>query len=140
MGTRATVQIQVNEVPLLTIYRQYDGYLDAMGREILSQITKENVNGYSDSKAQFNGPTNLCAMLVCVLNKSNITKNDVECGNVYIQDHPEHTNQYNDYRYTINFENPLAKPLIKVDSYGEITNWMTVEEFSEHIEKEYLED
>ena len=83
MGTRSLVRIFENDRPLVTIYRQYDGYPTGMGEDIFNILNKGNftlVNGFgSNSKIPetFNGILCLAAYLIGELKNKKI-------GNVYI--------------------------------------------------------
>lgn len=141
MGTRATLQVQVSGTPLLTVYRQYDGYLSGMGNDILQMISKEYCNGCQDSSKQYNGIYNLAAMLVVKLNIDNVYGEDVHCGNVYIKPPSDHNDDGNDYAYTVNFNEELNSLSIKVSCYGEdLSEWLSVDEFKALIESESEED
>lgn len=80
MGTRSLTHIYDNDSkqPLVTIYRQYDGYPEGMGEDIKKAIgSRKLVNGYSDPATQCNGMGCAAALLIGALKKG-------QCGNVYI--------------------------------------------------------
>lgn len=139
MGTRSTTQIRIGGVPRLTIYKQYDGYLEGVGNEILPILKKSHVNGYTDKFTQYNGPDNFCAMLVAQFMIQNITSNSIGCGGAYIKDHSQHGQE--EWTYTIDFENPdyedwnakQLPPKISVKAYRFIRENMTVEEFEKLV-------
>lgn len=81
MGTRSLTHIYSkpsDSTPLVTIYRQYDGYPEAMGKDIKAAIgAKQLTNGCTDKSRQCNGMGCAAAMLIGALKNG-------ECGNVYI--------------------------------------------------------
>lgn len=140
MGTRSTTQIRIGGVPRLTIYQQYDGYLDDVGNDILPLLKRKHVNGYSDKVTQYNGPDNFCAMLVTQFMLSNVNHDRVvECGGAYIKNHAQHGQE--EWTYTIDFDAPnyddwnaqQLPPKISVAAYGFKREGMTVEEFAQLI-------
>ena len=84
MGTRATVTVFEDNKPLVTIYRQMDGYLTGLGQDIKDALNGGDVrigNGYSTGDATpkaFNGMGCMAAYLIGKLKGSDI-------GSVYIQ-------------------------------------------------------
>lgn len=68
MGTRALIKIYDEcESPILTFYRQYDGYEEVCGKELKDFLTKGAiVKGYlpDEDKNNFNGMGCLAAQLV----------------------------------------------------------------------------
>lgn len=140
MGTRSTTQVRIGGVPRLTIYCQYDGYLDGVGNDILPLLKRKHVNGFQDRTTQYNGPDNFCAILVTQFMLSNITNNRVvECGGAYIKDHAQHGQE--EWTYTIDFDLPnyndwnaqQQPPKISVAAYDFKRENMTVEEFAQLI-------
>jgi len=81
MGTRSITHIidTDNPTPLLTFYRQMDGYLEGHGQDLAEILAGGKVvNGYSLSdEKQFNGPGCLAAQVIAGL------KHGV--GNIYIE-------------------------------------------------------
>ena len=56
MGTRSTIQFKEDNEVLVSIYQQYDGYIEGVGKEIKDFInSKTFVNGINKPKKQFNG-------------------------------------------------------------------------------------
>jgi hypothetical protein len=50
MGTRSTIRFyeEGQEMPILTIYQQYDGYIDGVGKELAEWLNNKKItNGYS---------------------------------------------------------------------------------------------
>lgn len=84
MGTRALIHIHDDRDPktiICTIYRQYDGYLEGLGKQLANFVAdREIVNGYQPDKHTkenaANGMSCLAAQLVGHL------KEDI--GNVYL--------------------------------------------------------
>lgn len=140
MGTRSTIQVCISGVPRLTMCCQYDGYLSGVGAGLLQILNRKHVNGYSDSRTQYNGPDNFCAIIVTQLMLSNITNDRiVEAGGAYIKDHSQHGQE--EWTYTIDFEEPNYKdwsaeqlpPKISVAAYDFKQEKMSVEEFAQLI-------
>lgn len=81
MGTRSLTHIYEkanNHAPLVTIYRQFDGYPSGMGADIKEALgSRKLVNGFSNPNTECNGMGCAAAMLVGALKEG-------ECGNVYI--------------------------------------------------------
>ena len=97
MGTRSITHIidaDTPDTPLLTFYRQFDGYLEGHGRDLAEILAGgEVVNGYSmDDAKQFNGPGCLAGQVVAAL------KNGV--GGLYILP-PGSKDAGEEYTYTI---------------------------------------
>lgn len=99
MGTRSTTVIYESSdattepgKPLLTIYRQFDGYPEGHGAKMASFLANKTlVNGYDeDGLTQFNGMGDLAARLVTFLKEETLSPfDDVEkasdnIGNIYI--------------------------------------------------------
>lgn len=139
MGTRSTTQIRIGGVPHLTIYQQYDGYLDGVGKDMLPILKREHVNGYQNKFTQYNGPDNFCAMLVTQFMLPHVYSDGVGCGGAYIKDHSRHGEE--EWTYTIDFENPnyddwnakQLPPRVSVKAYSFSRENMTVEEFEKLI-------
>jgi hypothetical protein len=92
MGTRSLTHIYAEtrstepQTPLLTLYRQFDGYLDGHGA-LISETFKGRrlVDGYSDEKRDVNGMTNAATMLIGAYYVA--TKEPgkpISCGNLYV--------------------------------------------------------
>lgn len=101
MGTRSITRIISDGKPLLTFYRQFDGYPSGHGRELaefMAGITI--VNGYNPSMragTHANGAGCFAGQLVVRL------KPDI--GGIYIR---EHEAENEEYTYTINFQSQGA--------------------------------
>ena len=108
MGTRSkTTVFNEDNTPILSIYSQFDGYYDGLGRELQAFLKdRKIVSGFSTGESEetkcSNGMECLAAMLVAKL------KEDI--GNVYICGH-EDTQEYN---YEI-------RHVYTDDSYGHVS-------------------
>ncbi len=94
MGTRAIIRVVQDDKVYVTIYRQFDGYPDGAGREILTAIGRRKiVNGMSGQQASSiaNGAGCLAALLVAGLKK--------QPGNIYLE--PGASDDGVDYVYTV---------------------------------------
>lgn len=113
MGTHALIHIKENGKTLVTIYRQYDGYLSGLGLEIQSLLTGSKiVNGYGMGDAipeTFNSMGCLAAYL--------ISKLKTKIGNVYI--YPiDSKNCGEEFTYTLyEFD---SVPYVKAEAYGKL--------------------
>ena len=98
MGTRAIIAVKENEndKDFATFYRQYDGYPEGLGAELLEYITdKSVVNGFNSEHRfhhAFNGIGDFCASLIAYF------KTDI--GNFYVQKAGTR-DMWEDYIYTI---------------------------------------
>lgn len=133
MGTRSLVKIVDDNETILTLYRQYDGYLSGMGLDIKNALNNGKsklTNGYSLSDSVpsvFNGLGCLAAYLVGALkrrtNDDNSLKDvpaynsDWSIGNVYIMS-PNTNDVGEEFIYTLSEKN--GKINIKVfDVYAD---------------------
>lgn len=143
MGTRSSTQVTLGGKPIITIYRQFDGYLTGHGRDILPLLQRKHVNGYRDPYTEYNGVANFAALLVATLLKGHWTVypsgvDDLECGGIYVTPHEEHGQEFT---YTIAFEaDEHEAPIITVSAYGHTYSNMTVAEFAALIERNTVED
>ena len=70
MGTRSTVTFKEtsNSAPLLTVYQQYDGYLDGVGNELAEFLANgdygNGISGFPELGEYFNGMGCLAASFV----------------------------------------------------------------------------
>ena len=66
MGTRSLTFVYDGEMPIINMYRQYDGYPTGHGQELAEfLLSGDMVNGYSSTeKTQFNGMGCLAAQLI----------------------------------------------------------------------------
>jgi hypothetical protein len=100
MGTRSLTHVKSDGLEsdtLVTVYRQYDGYISGMGEDIKSILNNGNcklLNGFMthSNPAYFNGMGCLAAYL--------ISKLKVEIGNVYIYP-PNSIECSEEYTYTV---------------------------------------
>ena len=94
MGTRCLTFVYDGNVPVINIYRQFDGYPSGHGHELAQFLnSKKLVNGYKDkNSAEANGMGCLAAQLIVQL------KHGV--GGIYI--HPvTSTDCFQDYEYHV---------------------------------------
>ncbi len=103
MGTRSLTTVYKDydyddNVALVTIYRQYDGYPDGHGAELKEFLARiEIVNGFAlpeRAGTHANGMGCLAAQLVAHF------KNDAGLGGIYLVE-PGSKNHGEDYRYTV---------------------------------------
>ncbi len=123
MGTRSLTIIQENNKNLVTIYQQYDGYLEGVGSNLYEFIQSgQLVNGFQINKTnQFNGMSCFAAQLVKYL------KNGT--GGTYLeaQVNPElYNGQYGtDYCYWIYKEDNEIKLKYKT-TYENDNDWIEI--------------
>jgi hypothetical protein len=69
MGTRSTTTVYDGETPILTFYRQFDGYPSGHGQEVANFLSRKTiVNGIGDDDGTiFNGPGDLAVRLLVAL-------------------------------------------------------------------------
>jgi hypothetical protein len=87
MGTRSlTTVYTAGRIPLLTIYRQWDGYPEGHGLQmaefLASGTMTHGITITNPNQRQFNGAEDLAAQLLCHLKTGENGKPDV--GNVYV--------------------------------------------------------
>ena len=118
MGTRSLTHIIDNDFDrdehLCTIYRQYDGYPEGHGRDLVDFITSRKfVNGISgDPTEVFNGAGCFAAALVAYLKtQCNGQRDAIEAGGVYL--HPPTTENPEEYNYTVTISGPEVALLIE---------------------------
>ena len=133
MGTRSTTQIKLDETPLLTFYRQYDGYPSGHGLDILALLQRQSVNGFTNPNTQYNGAENFAAMLIASVIPRN-REGKVQCGNIYVEPH-EHFGQQ-EYNYLIAFSSEEAEPTVTVTGRGLDPKPLSIAEFAELCETE----
>lgn len=122
MWTRSIVQFREDNKVLVTIYQQYDGYLDGVGKGLSMFLnSKSLVNGYTfkNANSSFNGVGCMAAQYI------------EQCkdgyGNLYIT-FPKDRQQYN---YIVNvIDNELIT--IKVIC-NELNKTFTLQEFTEYL-------
>ena len=66
MGTRSLTFVYEGEMPIINMYRQFDGYPTGHGQELADfLLSGELVNGYSEKQSvQFNGMGCLAAQMI----------------------------------------------------------------------------
>jgi hypothetical protein len=98
MGTRSLTHIKEEGRTIVTIYRQFDGYLSGMGADIANFCESgEVVNGFwRSNQKQFNGIGCFAAQFICSI------KDGV--GNVYIME-PNISDVGEEYVYTVEYNN-----------------------------------
>lgn len=126
MGTRSTTTVYDGEKPVVTIYRQFDGYPSGHGlalQEFL--IGKELVNGFGggDTSMQFNSAGDLAMRLVTALKDGNAN----EIGGFYLVPHEDAGNQ--DYHYDIIVGPAGSEPQVRVKCFGTLLAEGSVSEF-----------
>ena len=102
MGTRSLTFVYDGDVPVINIYRQYDGYPSGHGHELAQFLdSKTLVNGFTDKNAaQANGMGCLAAQLIVQL------KHGV--GGIYI--YPvSSTDCFQDYEYHVYEDKVIVK-------------------------------
>ena len=74
MGTRSLTRVfeRDQKKPLMVLYRQFDGYPEGHGQELLEFLhDKKQINGFSSDKKEnkhsFNGMGDLAVRLICYL-------------------------------------------------------------------------
>lgn len=91
MGTRSVTRIwnEENE-PLVTLYRQYDGYIDGHGLELAKLCSAVILNGVGDQEygKHANGAGCLAAQIVSEIKNKQL-------GNVYIVPHDTLSEEFN---------------------------------------------
>jgi hypothetical protein len=110
MGTRSLTRVKKGRSTLVTIYRQFDGYPDALGVELynLFKHTGKIVNGYSShdkSPDTFNGMGCVAAFLVGQMKLFKYNRTDKNpIGDVYIESNSV-KDAGQDYEYIISEKN-----------------------------------
>ena len=102
MGTRSLTFVYDGDVPVINIYRQFDGYPSGHGHELAQFLdSKTLVNGYTDkNSAEANGMGCLAAQLIVQL------KHGV--GGIYI--YPvSSTDCFQDYEYHVYEDKVIVK-------------------------------
>ena len=102
MGTRSLTFVYDGDVPVINIYRQFDGYPSGHGHELAQFLnSKTLVNGYKDkNSAEANGMGCLAAQLIVQL------KHGV--GGIYIYPVAS-TDCFQDYEYHVYENNVIVK-------------------------------
>ena len=102
MGTRCLTFVYDGDVPVINVYRQFDGYPSGHGHELAQFLnSKKLVNGYTDkNSAEANGMGCLAAQLIVQL------KHGV--GGIYIYPVAS-TDCFQDYEYHVYENNVIVK-------------------------------
>ena len=123
MGTRSLTFVYDGDVPVINIYRQYDGYPSGHGHELAQFLDSKNlVNGFGEQNSfEANGMGCLAAQLIVQL------KHGV--GGIYI--YPvSSTDCFQDYEYHVYEDKVIVKDPTAIIFEG------TWEEFSQFIDDE----
>jgi hypothetical protein len=126
MGTRSTTTVYDGDKPLVSIYRQFDGYPSGHGQALAAFLAnKELVNGFGggDTAMQFNGAGDLAMRLVTALKEGNADA----IGNFYVIPHEGAGGE--DYHYDIIVGPAGSVPHVKVKCYGKPLAEGSVSEF-----------
>ena len=102
MGTRCLTFVYVGDVPLINVYRQFDGYPSGHGHELAQFLDSKNlVNGYGEQNSfEANGMGCLAAQLIVQL------KHGV--GGIYIYPVAS-TDCFQDYEYHVYEDKVVVK-------------------------------
>ena len=102
MGTRSLTFVYDGDVPVINIYRQYDGYPSGHGHELAQFLdSKTLVNGYAkQNSAQANGMGCLAAQLIVQLKHG--------IGGIYIYPVTS-TDCFQDYEYHVYEDRVVVK-------------------------------
>lgn len=109
MGTRSTIKFfnEFSDEPILSVYQQYDGYIDGVGHELANFLnSKKMINGFSDQTMEdgyANGMGCLAAQFVA--------ENKIQIGGFYCTT----ANDNQSYNYEVRFID--GKFNIKVDDF-----------------------
>ena len=103
MGTRSLTFVYDGDVPVINIYRQYDGYPSGHGHELAQFLDSKNlVNGYGEQNSmEANGMSCLAAQLVVQL------KHGV--GGIYIYAPMVGRDHWQDYEYHVYEDKVVVK-------------------------------
>jgi hypothetical protein len=102
MGTRSLTFVYEGEMPIVNMYRQFDGYPTGHGQELADfLLSGELVNGYSEKQSvQFNGMGCLAAQMIAYF------KNTV--GGFYIHS-VDSTDCWQEYEYHVYEDKVVVK-------------------------------
>jgi hypothetical protein len=132
MGTRSITKIYDGTMLLVTIYRQYDGYMAGHGKDLAAILEgKTIVNGLpgsADTSKLFNGAGCMAASIIAGLKTG--------AGGIYIQAASDLDDNMVDYVYKVRtglqgvgWDAKPTAPTITVTSYGRTVFEGSVEEF-----------
>ena len=127
MGTRSRTIIHDDAVPLISMYRQFDGYLSGHGLELARfLIDMKIVNGLGLEREQVaNGAGCLAAQMIAYF------KN--KPGNIYIEPMPDEDTDHVDYVYKVMVDSGK----ITVEVTGDGNNFKgTVSEFAKYCKEQ----
>lgn len=130
MGTRSTTRVVCDNITLVNMYRQFDGYISGHGRELAAFLnTQRMTNGIphekpGEGKVWSNGAGCLAAQLVAHFKK--------EPGGIYIAE----PSNWEEYNYTVEVGEYTNAIRVKVHLGGEPEIPVfdgTLEEFTAHV-------
>jgi len=110
MGTRSTVKFfsEWNDQPLLSVYQQYDGYIDGVGHELATfLLDKKVINGIGMGQSMDGGYANGMGCLAAQY----VAGNKHEIGGFYMTT----ADDEQEYNYEVRFVD--GKLIIKVDDF-----------------------
>ena len=132
MGTRSNTIIYDDDVQILNLYRQHDGYLSGHGIELLEFLEPMTiVNGFTMGLTnQANGAGCLAAQMIAHFK--------VGVGNFYIVPLQEEDDYAYDYTYTIKVGRQLGggNISITVHAYGDQIFEGSIQSFKEFVAEE----
>lgn len=123
MGTRSTTTVYEGDIPILSFYRQYDGYPSGHGADLAAfLVDKTVVNGISvDDGTIFNGPGDLAIRLLTAVKNSHGGEDNA--GGLYAIPHDQAGDQ--DYHYDVVVQpaegfgpDAHGSIVVKVKAYG----------------------
>ena len=131
MGTRSTTRVVCNNITLVVMYRQFDGYISGHGAELCAFLnTQRMTNGNplhekpGEGKVWSNGPGCLAAQLVAHFKK--------EPGGIYIAE----PSCWEEYNYTVEVGECTNAICVKVHVGGDPNTPIfagTLEEFTAYV-------
>ena len=135
MGTRSITRVQIDGKTLISVYRQYDGYISGHGKDLAKFLENRRiVNGIRPGEEMnvFNGPGCLASNLVSFLKEGEIGK----AGNIYI--YPTDADD-EEYSYDINIKTQQRGAYhIEYEPIPYITVRSCVQDLFSGTSKEYL--
>ena len=127
MGTRCRTIIHDDGVPLISMYRQFDGYLSGHGLELATfLLDMKIVNGLGlERKRVANGAGCLAAQMIAQFKTAP--------GNIYIEPMPDEDTDHVDYVYKVMVDSGK----ITVEVTGDGNNFKgTVSEFAKYCKEQ----
>jgi hypothetical protein len=127
MGTRCLTIIHDDRVPLISMYRQFDGYLSGHGLELARfLLDMKIVNGLGLEREQVaNGAGCLAAQMIAYFKNAP--------GNIYIEPIPDEDTDHVDYVYKVLVDS--GKITVEVTGDGNNFNG-TVSEFASYCKEQ----